>query len=592
MNKNKPIYLHFLDRELKRTENAIYNDNLVLESIITSVFASFSYCYSSASIVFESSNVFPISTKLLFELEKFEFVRLITNEHSFEEFISTRRSIYSHKADRYPMYFDGATVDLWPSKPLLTSGSTTRILRNNLGEFLDKTNDISNVLRDSIPKSLLNTIDKRLTSDRKKAITLDLFLKPEQFQDDLIRRNTGRVISYFYTKRYIDLFGGDILCGLPQITFYDQLSSDSFLNNSYLIQTILHQLCIPQYFYLNGTFIIEKFIQFISHNVFKSIQIELFSLLSGLKYLNESNNQCDIGRLYKTIINTVQTPSNFIRESPNVFLSIIYAKLFEASSKLSNREPLFLNEYKITKNKMDITKKVLIVTTTTVEAKITIQALTNQGLTPTAIPFDKNTIWNFGLLNGSEIFLMKISEMGSMKPSGSQLSIYDVIKSLDPDFVVMVGIAFGLQKDKQSIGDVLVSRELQNYESQKKTKDGVIIRSHKIPAGATLLDRFDNSSLLYNSVEIEFGLIISGEVLSDEENFVNELKSNFPEAIGGEMEGTGLQASCHRDKKEWILVKGICDWGFKKSNNKKANQLKAIQNVSDYLVYTLTNFKF
>ena len=107
-----------------------------------------------------------------------------------------------------------------------------------------------------------------------------------------------------------------------------------------------------------------------------------------------------------------------------------------------------------------------------------------------------------------------------------------------------------------------------------------------------MLDRFDNSSLIFDSAEIEFGLVLSGEVLVDKEDFVKELKSNFPEAIGGEMEGTGLQASCHRDKKEWILIKGICDWGFDKSENKSANQLKAIQNACDYLIYTLKNFEF
>jgi len=592
MNKKRPIYLHFLDRELKRAENANYDDNSILEAIITSIFTSFSYCYSSVSIVIESSELFPISTDLIFELEKFGFIRLITNEHSFEEFIDARRSIYSFKADRYPMYFDKVLNDLWPRKPLLTNSSTTRILRNNLGDFLDKENNDFPFLKDLLPKTILNTINTKIYKERDKAITLDLFLKPEQFKIDSIRRKTGRLISYLYTKRYIDLYGGDILCGLPNITFYDQLSVNPFLNNSYLIRTILHQLSVPKYFYQNQTFQKERFIQVVSNSIFRIFQIELFAFLSGLKGLNESDKQYNIGRLYSIIVSNIQPIHISNYKKPEVFLSIIYGNLYKASAKLCNNEPLFLSEYKMIKNNLNVTKKILIVTTTAIEARTTITALKQQGLKPITISYDKNTIWNFGLLNGAEIFLIKLSEMGSIKPSSSQLSIYDVIKSLDPDFVIMVGIAFGLRKWKQSIGDIIVSRELQNYESQKKIEDDAIFRSHKIPSGATLLDRFDNSSLIYNRSNVEFGLIISGEVLSDSKSFVDELRSNFPEAIGAEMEGTGLQASCHRDKKEWILIKGICDWGFDKSKNKTANQSKAIKNVTDYLIFTLKNFEF
>ncbi len=71
------------------------------------------------------------------------------------------------------------------------------------------------------------------------------------------------------------------------------------------------------------------------------------------------------------------------------------------------------------------------------------------------------------------------------------------------------------------------------------------------------------------------------------------MKTRFPEAIGGEMEGTGLQSSCHRDKIEWILIKGICDWGYdKQSEDKQKNQELAINNVCAYLIYTLSNFEF
>jgi len=34
INKQAPTYLHFLDRELRRAENADYNDEIILDAII------------------------------------------------------------------------------------------------------------------------------------------------------------------------------------------------------------------------------------------------------------------------------------------------------------------------------------------------------------------------------------------------------------------------------------------------------------------------------------------------------------------------------------------------------------------------------
>ena len=69
---------------------------------------------------------------------------------------------------------------------------------------------------------------------------------------------------------------------------------------------------------------------------------------------------------------------------------------------------------------------------------------------PNHISIDKITLWNFGVVGNSELHLLKISEMGSSKPSGSALAIYDTIKLMNPDYVIMVGIAFGLKFGKQN----------------------------------------------------------------------------------------------------------------------------------------------
>ena len=75
---------------------------------------------------------------------------------------------------------------------------------------------------------------------------------------------------------------------------------------------------------------------------------------------------------------------------------------------------------------------------------------------------------------------------------------------------------------------------------------------------------------------VHFGLVLSGEKLIDDVEFVGEMLSHEPEAIGGEMEGAGLYVPCLAAKKDWTLVKAVCDWADgKKSKDKTKRQLKA-----------------
>lgn len=66
------------------------------------------------------------------------------------------------------------------------------------------------------------------------------------------------------------------------------------------------------------------------------------------------------------------------------------------------------------------------------------------------------------------------------------------------------------------------------------------------------------------------GTILSGEKLLDDKAYRDKLHSLYPEAIGGEMEGAGLAsvAKAH-NLYEWIIVKGICDWGYNKQSSEK-----------------------
>ena len=68
---------------------------------------------------------------------------------------------------------------------------------------------------------------------------------------------------------------------------------------------------------------------------------------------------------------------------------------------------------------------------------------------------------------------------------------------------------------------------------------------------------------------------------------------NITYIIGGEMEATGLAAACSNNNiHEWIVIKGISDWGDgNKVKNKEENQKIAINNAVSYCEYIFSKEK-
>lgn len=232
---------------------------------------------------------------------------------------------------------------------------------------------------------------------------------------------------------------------------------------------------------------------------------------------------------------------------------------------------------------------VLIVTVTDVESRAVIKAFelsTGHKVKPQSI--DKRLYFNLGALNGARVFLTQ-SEMGSGGLDASLLTVRKGIEALSPAAVIMVGIAFGINEQKQYIGDILVSEQLRLYELQRMgTQDGrshIISRGDKPHASPWLINHFKSANLLWEGARVRFGVVLTGEKLVDNVDFRDQLRDFEAEAIGGEMEGAGLYVACQDKKVDWILVKAICDWADgNKGQDKDARQQTAAQNAAAFVL--------
>jgi nucleoside phosphorylase len=187
---------------------------------------------------------------------------------------------------------------------------------------------------------------------------------------------------------------------------------------------------------------------------------------------------------------------------------------------------------------------------------------------------------------------LTMCEKGATGRDASILTTNDAISVWNPKAVIMPGIAFG-KGEKQKIADILLATYVIPYEGQR-VGELRIFRDPQPVAGLLLSDRFKHAAWQFTRPDnyrcaMHRGPLLSGEKLVDDPDFKAELFGQFPQAIGGEMEGYGVAAAAGRAKVEWIVAKAICDWGDGKKD-KKHQALAAAAAVS--LVHAVLSDQF
>jgi len=255
--------------------------------------------------------------------------------------------------------------------------------------------------------------------------------------------------------------------------------------------------------------------------------------------------------------------------------------------------PYFLSKIKyleISSDSIDDLKSniILFVTATLTETQVLhtyIEPLTDQS---NIIKVYKNNLTYYIGKFGKYKIVHVQSDLGSVSRSGSIPTISEAIGEFKPKLTIMVGVAFGLNSVEQKIGDVLISEAVLPYDYKKVGTKRTIQRATHAPTSKKLLSRFKNNLtwefLLGNGEKAcaFVGHILSGEVLIDNKKYRDKIKSEFPTAIGGEMEGVGLYAACDGNC-DWMLIKGICDFA---DGNKKYNKQNR-QKIATHSAVTL-----
>ncbi len=566
------IYYHFFDRELRESVNSRITDEIILEVLCCSIFMTDELFYLPISNLYESSIDFPSSLDYVRKMDQLGLIYPASSHSSREGFLLSRQEMYQHDKKRYPMYFEEKYIG-WSSHLIKLPNSTTKILQ---AEFLDNEIIIPELETKSRNK-LRGHIEEIMQKLSGRAITSALF-RPEclnnMLTDQEIRTSIQYIrqkISEYYIRRYLDVMKGTIITGIPDIEKYDYIAESPDENNFKVYSFILKSCGVDFKQPHMREFILE-----VRNSVvdFQGIYMEITKIVSGI---NRYAAQFPYGRERK-IKDLMKADKKYVKIDTAWDLYRNLVEFWDDICKKNKNLKELIN--------MEVMDKGGIAVVA-VNATEMIALLNNvRRYFPNYIIkeiIDDRLIYR-ELLGGRKPLYIIQSQMG-MAGTGSIINTMHLIREvLKPEMVILGGVAFGANSEKQKVGDILVAKQVWYYEAAKVTDSQTISRGDKMPASSYLLQLFNSTALEYTKTTVHFGLMASGEKLVNSDEFLSDLRSSEPEFIGGDMEAAGLCSVCCSEKIDWIVVKAICDWGVKKTDN---YQSEAADNAFDFIMQNL-----
>ncbi|OJF13408.1 5'-methylthioadenosine/S-adenosylhomocysteine nucleosidase family protein, partial [Couchioplanes caeruleus] len=233
----------------------------------------------------------------------------------------------------------------------------------------------------------------------------------------------------------------------------------------------------------------------------------------------------------------------------------------------------------------------LVITVNATETEVVKKALSEVYGPPAPYYAKINSYWGYAAENHPSVAHLRCG-MGGSGVRGAYVQVGEAVRELRPESVVALGVAWGADPEATPLSTVLLSTQVIDFERQRvgtgpAGERVIIARGAKAEASPRLMNRFLVTDYDGTGVTIVEGPLLSGEKLIDDPAFKRELIEMFPDAVGGEMEGVGIQSVCDRERVDWIVVKGVCDFAENKAEDKAHRQTVAATRSAEALCAVL-----
>ena len=582
------LYLHFLNREMSRSLGRSNSDKGIANAVMLAAIISDRLLLSSLAFLWESTLLSGRYRDLVSALVMSGHLQLISEFVSTDEFIASNQRLYAHDRDRYPMYFSaipGSLLALSPSIQKVVS--TTTELDRNLHNFVSGDPALLAKVPRVDGRVLWNSreiLEAGLAGRESRAITMSLFSTDTPDS----RRPIGRLLSLLHLSHYLDFTQADILTGMPGLEYFDILGSAFPRFDLRIAEVVLSIVGLEaeKRFQRSMNFVAERGNE--NHLAFLDVysRIVLGAHAAVTRQSVDESRVIAASEVVKFISAGRGTLTTVREGSYDECLVALHALLLQ----LGRSSRKFMEQDERSKSLGYVkTARLLILVATTVERDAVLAAVwALDPEQPVGRSFvGAHTVFSLGVISDTELLLAQ-SEMGTESVGGMTLTAVGLVDNLAPDYLVCLGIAYGLRPDQQGVGDVLVSTQLKLWDPKKVMDSSageiIIWRGDKVLASVLLLDRCRSATVDWHDCTVHFGLLLTANTLVNATRLVDMLRASEPDGVGGEMEGAGVYIVGAARKVDWIVIKGISDWGIHKEDG---GQELAARNAAAFLLHVV-----
>lgn len=567
--------------------------------------------YGGLSAIWENDALDPPTLLDIHDALALQEIELVSHDSGLSPFLDSRRSAYQHDAAQYKRYFaPDASLD-WSYPSIESPTGSTAPLAGAMFQWAQQPGLEGGAALGRYPL-IVAEVQQALTRREGQAITFSYFAQAmgDFARVPYVESTVRRRISWSFSENYIGLLSGTVATGMSELAYFEGLSTsfpfhdlrlllelagiaglapliDPLVtgNDRWLVYMRLRDSLVLSELTVMGKWLLAGLALDVTQGARSSDLLDNVSVRDAIRA--ELRRLIPSGRRLTPI-----EPGASIEGALNrarVHLESEVIRLMGRSTSLSE----CLERVRPMESR--VKADVLLMTVNDAETAAVRDALEGIGGIPTLHRGKTNMYWIYSPLGGVVVASVR-SSPGAGSVDGSSLTLYDALRDLKPRIVIGVGVAFGRDEAKQPVGRVLVSSTLSSYDLARVGEGTDLPRGPaRLSSSPMLLGRFRDSDWRDVGLDIECGELLSGSKLIDSAVFKAKLFEIYPEAIGGEMEGSGIYAASERfseAKVDWILVKAICDYAENKSTDKKARQALAAANAARAVVTVLASGGF
>jgi nucleoside phosphorylase len=592
-----PIYLHFLDRELGDAFEFKLDPPSAQRALAILTLGTGSQLFCSLSALMEN-DALTGDVGMTGELVRAQVLLPRSTHATMPEFLESRKTMYEHDKGRYPLYFGGALGELEHLQPRLVPGSTTKSLHSKLIIWTEGQSTLQ-VRTDPLPLEprtrMWSVVADELARRDERAVTFTMFGKVVENDPSghLLERTVRQRISLEYAAIQRGE-QGQLATGLHlplELVEQSLAGAAPFERDLQVLQVLLEAAGLGVFLRGWSRSLWERMLPLrgeLEHSRMVSLIRWIATALDDAipKDANRDLRRRRAIEIVRPLISPALGPASSDAQDMLIAaqhnLEGLAGRLSEKGLKGHLAARFELRER--------LQADVLLIVATDVELAQTLEEFGfPPGKMPRTHPVGLQIYFELPIRAGRRVFLVR-SNMGAAGADGSLFTAGDAIKHLSPDWVVMVGIAFGVDRDKQKIGEILVPAEVIPYDHKRvgtdEGRERTEFRDPGQPPDPILLSRMRAGALGFTAAKVTFGRVLSGSELIDNEPHRAALveQAAHGNASGGDMELHGVADAASRHAARWGAAKAICDFADgNKGDDKEARQRLAARNAARFV---------